>query len=85
MMENKHLFDARDNEGLHNNRYHVAEMVAYLGIPPKEFQRRSSNTPLVFDEEGESSPPMFLIYYLLTDRTHNRQLERQSSASLALP
>ncbi|MCJ1259976.1 hypothetical protein MMC24_007816 [Lignoscripta atroalba] len=66
MMENKHLFDARDNEGLHNNRYHVAEMVAYLGIPPKEFQRRSSNTPLVFDEEGE-------------------QLERQSSASLALP
>lgn len=53
MMENKRLFDARDDEGLHNNAYHVAEMIAYLGIPPMEFQRRSSKTPLVFDDQGE--------------------------------
>jgi hypothetical protein len=61
MMENKHLFDARDDEGLHNHRYHVAEMIAYLGIPPKELQRRSSNTPLVFDEQGEWGMPVLLI------------------------
>lgn len=57
MIENKHLFDAQDDEGFHNNRRHVAEMTAYLGIPPKEFQQRSPNTPLVFDEEGASQPP----------------------------
>jgi hypothetical protein len=38
MMENKHLFDARDDEGLHNNSYHVAEMVAFWGS-----RQRSSN------------------------------------------
>ncbi|EXJ53505.1 uncharacterized protein A1O5_13281 [Cladophialophora psammophila CBS 110553] len=53
MMENKHLFDARDDEGLHNNRCHVAEMIAYLRTPLIEFQRRSTKTTLVFDEQGE--------------------------------
>ncbi|KAG5302383.1 protein kinase [Histoplasma capsulatum G186AR] len=60
MIENKHLFDAQDDEGFHNNRYHIAEMVAYLSIPPKTFQQRSPNTPLVFDEAGnwKGNPPL---------------------------
>lgn len=53
MIENKHLFDARDEEGLHNNGFHVVEMVAYMGVPPDEFLCSSPNTPLVFDEEGK--------------------------------
>jgi hypothetical protein len=50
---NEHLFDARDDEGFHNNRYHLAEMITYLGPPPTELLRRSPNTPRVFDEGGE--------------------------------
>lgn len=55
MLENFHLFDARDDEGFHNNRYHIAEIIAFLGSPPKVFLQRSSKTSLVFDEEGERS------------------------------
>ncbi len=65
MLEGSHLFDARDDKGFHNNRYHVAEMVAYLGEPPQEFQQRSSHAPLLFDETGQSSA-FFTLSDILT-------------------
>jgi hypothetical protein len=34
-MENKRLFDAREDEGLHNNRYHVAGDGCIFGDPAK--------------------------------------------------
>ncbi|GFF14229.1 kinase-like protein [Aspergillus terreus] len=51
LLEQKHLFDGQDEEG-YTNRYHIAEMVAYLGTPPLEFQRRSIRSPLVFADDG---------------------------------
>ena len=50
---NEHLFNARDDEGNHNNRYHLAEMINSLGPPPTELLRRSPNTSRVFDEGRE--------------------------------
>lgn len=55
MLEQKHLFNGQDGEG-YSNRYHIAEMVAYLGIPPLEFQRRSERSPLIFTKDGKHLP-----------------------------
>lgn len=57
LLEPKHLFDGQDEEG-YTNRYHIPEMVAYLGNPPLEFQRRSIRSPLVFTDDGK----YFLTY-----------------------
>jgi hypothetical protein len=61
IFEDKHLLDTRDKDGNHSNRFHVAEMVAYLGTPPVTFQRRSERTSLVFDETGLFLLPSFLL------------------------
>lgn len=59
MLEVDHLFDGYDEEGYHNNRVHVGEMVSLLGDPPQEFLRRSPNTWRLFDENGEH----WIVYY----------------------
>ncbi|RAH43521.1 uncharacterized protein BO95DRAFT_465906 [Aspergillus brunneoviolaceus CBS 621.78] len=41
IFEDRHLFDARDEDGGYSPSHHVAEMVAYLGLPPVSFVRRS--------------------------------------------
>lgn len=55
MVQAQHLFDARDEEGYHNNRVHLGEMVGLLGHPPLDFQRRSEHSWRVFDDEGRLS------------------------------
>ncbi|KAK2757981.1 hypothetical protein FQN54_004387 [Arachnomyces sp. PD_36] len=52
IFENKHLFDALDEDREYSPSHHVAEMVAYLGLPPLEFLQRSDETRNVFDEKG---------------------------------
>jgi hypothetical protein len=52
LIENKHLFNALDEDGKSSATYHVAEMVAYLGLPPMEYVKRSEITRKVFDDEG---------------------------------
>lgn len=52
LLENKHLFNAADEEGRSSATHHVAEMVAYLGLPPPEYVQRSEITRKVFDEAG---------------------------------
>lgn len=56
MLEAEHLFCGSDSEGLHNNRYHVNEMVGLLGEPPQSFLHRSPHASRLFDETGRSSP-----------------------------
>jgi serine/threonine-protein kinase SRPK3 len=56
--ENKHMFNALDEDQQYSPSHHVAEMVAYLGLPPLEFVQRSEATRNVFDEHGKS-------YYLV--------------------
>lgn len=54
LLENRHLFDAVDPEnGEMTATHHVAEMVAYLGLPPSEYIHRSETTAKVFDKHGE--------------------------------
>lgn len=54
LLENKHLFNAIDPEnGEMSATHYVAEMVAYLGLPPREYIHRSETTAKVFDKHGE--------------------------------
>ncbi|KAL3472269.1 kinase domain protein [Aspergillus californicus] len=41
IFEDKHMFDALDEDSLYSASHHVAEMVGYLGLPPLEFLQRS--------------------------------------------
>lgn len=55
MLEAERLFNGSDDEGLHNNRHHVNEMVGLLGEPPEAFLRRSPHARRLFDETGRRS------------------------------
>ncbi|CAA7268405.1 unnamed protein product [Cyclocybe aegerita] len=54
MFYDHNLFDYRDLEGKPSTTYHLAQMVALLGPPPKDFLCRSTTDALWewFDEEG---------------------------------
>lgn len=52
IFENKPLFNALDEDREYSPSHHVAEMVAYLGLPPLHFLQRSEETRNVFDEKG---------------------------------
>jgi hypothetical protein len=52
MSQNRHLFDARDAHKQNSNLHHVAQMVALLGMPPKDFFRPSDYATEFFDSEG---------------------------------
>jgi len=52
------MFNALDEDRKNSPSHHVAEMVAYFGLPPEEFLHRSEVTRNVFNEHGES-------YYLV--------------------
>ncbi|MCJ1367849.1 hypothetical protein MMC16_006985 [Acarospora aff. strigata] len=52
LFENRHLFNAMDENLQSSATHHVVEMVAYLGLPPFEYMQRSEITKKVFDEQG---------------------------------
>ncbi|KAH7390748.1 non-specific serine/threonine protein kinase [Phaeosphaeria sp. MPI-PUGE-AT-0046c] len=52
LLENQHLFDARDDEGKSSGTHHVSEMIAYLGMPPLQYTQSNDITRKVFDEQG---------------------------------
>ncbi|KAF1979466.1 non-specific serine/threonine protein kinase [Bimuria novae-zelandiae CBS 107.79] len=52
LFENRHLFHAVDENGQPSATNHVAEMVAYLGLSPSEYIRRSETTDKVFNKDG---------------------------------
>ncbi|KAF2444554.1 non-specific serine/threonine protein kinase [Karstenula rhodostoma CBS 690.94] len=53
LFENRHLFNAVDETGQPSATHHVAEMVAYLGLPPPGYIDRSETTQRVFDIQGQ--------------------------------
>ncbi|KAF2243251.1 kinase-like protein [Trematosphaeria pertusa] len=52
LFENRHLFNAVDENLEPSATHHVAEMVAYLGLPPLQYIPRSEITKKVFNEQG---------------------------------
>ncbi|KAL5324143.1 hypothetical protein ACEPPN_008686 [Leptodophora sp. 'Broadleaf-Isolate-01'] len=52
LFENRHLFNAVDENLQPSATHHVAEMVAYLGLPPLEYIQRGEITKKVFNEQG---------------------------------
>lgn len=52
LFENKYLFNARDENGNDSNLHHLAEMIALLGPPPKDFLERSEFAEEFFDSQG---------------------------------
>lgn len=54
MVEVDFLFDGYSDEGRHNNRFHMHEVICLLGEPPFEFLERSPHTWRLFDDRGKS-------------------------------
>ncbi|KAF2732395.1 kinase-like protein [Polyplosphaeria fusca] len=52
LFENRHLFNAMDENLQPSATHHVAEMTAYLGLPSLEYIQKSEITKKVFDEQG---------------------------------
>ncbi|KAH8431040.1 uncharacterized protein LDX57_008701 [Aspergillus melleus] len=52
LFEHRHLFRARNPERKLDDAYHLAEMQATLGSPPREFLARSDRSNLFWDKEG---------------------------------
>ncbi|KAM0701787.1 hypothetical protein Q7P35_010696 [Cladosporium inversicolor] len=63
MVEAKHLFDGYDEEGFHNYRCHMREIVCLLGEPPSIFLQRSLHTWRLFDDNGKwkAQPPLCAV------------------------
>ncbi|CAK3877905.1 kinase [Lecanosticta acicola] len=52
LFEGRHLFRARGPNGARSSEYHLAEMVAILGLPPAEYLRRTPTSRKYFDDHG---------------------------------
>ncbi|KAJ4297638.1 hypothetical protein N0V90_005532 [Kalmusia sp. IMI 367209] len=52
--ENRNLFKGNNDDGEYSPNHHMAEMVAYLGVPPQEYLQRSEIMEAVFDEQGRN-------------------------------
>lgn len=48
------LFNGRNNDGIFDDRVHLAELIAILGPPPIEFIRRSKVGFVFWDDNGMS-------------------------------
>ncbi|PPJ56168.1 hypothetical protein CBER1_09086 [Cercospora berteroae] len=52
LFEGRHLFSARGPAGDQLSEYHLAEMVAVLGLPPIEYLRRTQTSWEYFNDDG---------------------------------
>lgn len=52
LFEGRHLFHARGPKGDRLSEYHLAEMVAVLGVPPVEYLRRTETSQKYFNDDG---------------------------------
>ncbi|KAE8333988.1 kinase-like domain-containing protein [Aspergillus sergii] len=53
LFEQGHLFNARDANQQHSESHHLAEMIAYLGPPPREMLDKSKYANNLFDTSGK--------------------------------
>ncbi|KAF2876974.1 non-specific serine/threonine protein kinase [Massariosphaeria phaeospora] len=66
LLENRHLFNVIDEDRQSSATHHIAEIVAYLGLPPLKYIQRSEITKKVFGKrvstlDGESKE-LFLTF-----------------------
>ena len=78
MIEAKHLFDGYDEEGYHNNRCHMHEIVCLLGEPPSASLQRSSHTWRLFDENGK--PPVESYSFHRSNQTNVSRRKMENTA-----
>jgi len=53
LFEGKHLFNTYNSEGDYSATQHLAEMIALLGMPAKEYLGRSGASFEYFNEDGK--------------------------------
>ena len=53
LLEGRHLFDTRGQDGHYSAAHHLAEMVALLGPPPPEFIHRSKESEEYWSPDGK--------------------------------
>jgi serine/threonine-protein kinase SRPK3 len=56
MFEQGRLFYAQDENKQNSESHHIAEMIAYLGPPPREMLEKSEYANNFFDDSGNSHP-----------------------------
>nr|POE64862.1 hypothetical protein CFP56_69554 [Quercus suber] len=66
-----------------NATNHVAEMVAYLGLPPLEYLGRSGVTKNVFDEQGQSLPSAYSFRRSNVSRLLEARRRSQRTATIS--
>jgi hypothetical protein len=52
LFEDKHLFNAKDQNKENSSLHHLAEMIALLGPPPTDFVQRGDAASDYFDAHG---------------------------------
>ncbi|EME38582.1 hypothetical protein DOTSEDRAFT_181838 [Dothistroma septosporum NZE10] len=57
LFEGRHLFSARGPNGDQMSEYHLAEMVAILGLPPVDYLRRTQTSWDYFNHDGSWKAP----------------------------
>ncbi len=55
LFEDKHMFVAKDQNNEDSTLHHLAEMIALLGPPPKDFIERGKRASEFFDGQGKPS------------------------------
>lgn len=61
LFEGQHILHALDENKELSATHYVAEMVGYLGLPPRKYVRRSKVTKKVFDHQSRYSRTAALI------------------------
>lgn len=57
MVEAELLFNGRDDEGDHNNRVHLTQVIELIELPPRDFLERRTESWRAFDHEGTLNTP----------------------------
>ncbi|MCJ1466514.1 hypothetical protein MMC07_005133 [Pseudocyphellaria aurata] len=97
LFENKHMFNALNDDQQYSPSRHVAEMVAYFGLPPPQYVHRSKVTREVFDDHGQSALPLHQsvilacsatdgkIHHMALTNTVNIHLGKWNRAGVEIP
>lgn len=65
LFEQGHLFYAQDENKRESDSHHLAEMIAYLGPPPRDMLEKSEYANKYFDSSGKAQPSSCLFFLSL--------------------